>query len=86
MTAHRSEPARAGHSVRRAGRRWHLVPRTLGWRLAVSVTALIAVSFAITFAAVYRGTGSAVSAEISRDLSATSAISPTQAAHRFCSP
>jgi signal transduction histidine kinase len=66
MASNLQETERATHGQRR--RRWHLAPRTLRWRLAVSVTALIAVSFAITFAAVYRGTGSAVSHQISSDL------------------
>jgi len=74
-----------------------LVPRTLRWRLAISVALLIAVSFAITFTAVYRGTGSTLSHQIDREiagdaeefshtLAASSARSPAQvraAAQRY---
>ncbi len=68
MTSRHNEADQSGRrdSKRRSGRR--LLPRTLGWRLAISVTAVIAASFAITFAAVYRGTGSAVTHQISSDL------------------
>jgi signal transduction histidine kinase len=53
---------------RRTRRRFGIVPRTLRWRLALSVALLIAVSFAITFAAVYRGTGSSLSHQIDREI------------------
>ncbi len=51
-----------------ARRRFAIVPRTLRWRLAVSVALLIAISFAITFAAVYRGTGGTLSQQIDRQI------------------
>jgi signal transduction histidine kinase len=44
------------------------VPRTLRWRLAIAVTVLIAISFAITFVAVYRGTGSSLSHQVDREI------------------
>jgi signal transduction histidine kinase len=50
-----------------------LGPRTLRWQLALSVTALIGISFAITFVAVYRGTGSSLSQQIDRDLAGDAA-------------
>ena len=52
----------------RPRRRFGIVPRTLRWRLALAVTLLIAISFAITFAAVYRGTGSSLSHQIDREM------------------
>jgi two-component system, OmpR family, sensor kinase len=57
---------------RRARRRFGIVPRTLRWRLALSVALLIAISFAITFAAVYRGTGSSLSHQIDREIAGDS--------------
>jgi len=54
---------------RRALREW-VWPRTLRFRLVASVAALVALSFAITFLAVYRGTGTAVRAQIEREIGA----------------
>jgi signal transduction histidine kinase len=45
-----------------------LRPRTLQWRLAASAAVLIAISFAITFVAVYRGTGSSLMRQINREI------------------
>jgi two-component system OmpR family sensor kinase len=50
------------------GRSVSLVPSSLRWRLAGSVAALIAISFGVTFAAVYDGTGSTMRAQIDRDM------------------
>jgi hypothetical protein len=63
-----AQPGRSGGGARAlTGRLW---PRTLRFRLVASVAALVALSFGITFLAVYRGTGTAVRQQIEREIGA----------------
>jgi signal transduction histidine kinase len=50
------------------------MPRTLRWRLALAVALLIAISFAITFIAVYRGTGSSIAHQIDREIAGDAGV------------
>ena len=53
---------------RPSGRAFGVLPRTLRWRLVLATTLLIAISFGITFIAVYRGTGSSLSHQIDNEI------------------
>jgi signal transduction histidine kinase len=68
MTTDGESPQLSALGQPRIPRKFGVVPRTLRWRLALAVTTLIAISFAITFVAVYRGTGSSLAHQIDREM------------------